>query len=454
LVDGDGCSSLCDVEYWWECFGEPSVCNRLCNLTSAYWDQTNVLEGTPVRLYTDGTNCYNKEISLEIMEDDDGFLNRDDHIEYLNFIYGSPNTYANWIAEWTDDTDLGQENPPEYYFIATALSTGQELDSNILTVEQLLQCIGKNYCADYKNEGECNSDLCSIGNGSVPQDIACGINFNPITGCSDSITCGCYWNESGTPKCNPYWDTNSSCGSGVCGDSIVNNGEQCDLGTRNGISGSGCSANCNYERIPPPCPEGLTLCEDGNCSLNCYITNVGPAICDNDGVCEANEGCTCEDCDEEQDECEAGLICSLIDQACCNEISDDYCNPYCSSDPDCTIIGDAFIGTCTYTESGSDNCDESGGMIFRNLTHRWEWSPYNLQYYLDNGKYFDPLGKYSRCVDLQDVLTCVASAQVNFFKLAQFVIVIILVALIYLLYRARKKHKKQKRYNLHHHSHK
>ena len=40
------------------------------------------------------------------------------------------------------------------------------------------------------------------------------------------------------------------CSSSVCGNSIVESGEQCDKGDQNGVSGSGCSADCKSVSIP------------------------------------------------------------------------------------------------------------------------------------------------------------------------------------------------------------
>lgn len=63
----------------------------------------------------------------------------------------------------------------------------------------------------------------------------------------------------------------------LCGNGNVDAGEQCDLGEKNGEVGSGCNSTCQDVPVEPPCTNGLTLCEDGKCSLNCTITDTGPA---------------------------------------------------------------------------------------------------------------------------------------------------------------------------------
>ncbi|MFH1801373.1 MAG: DUF4215 domain-containing protein [archaeon] len=142
----------------------------------------------------------------------------------------------------------------------------------------------------------------------------------------------------------------------VCGNGILEDGEECEDG--NLIDDDGCDSECKIEKIFPPCPEGLELCEDGTCSLDCYITNDGPAGCNNNGICESDEGCSCADCNGQQDSCATGLICSLQDTACCKTTSDGICSPYClSSDPDCAfpICGNGI-------KEGNEECDD-GNLI-------------------------------------------------------------------------------------------
>ncbi|MCX6750527.1 MAG: hypothetical protein NTZ83_03645, partial [Candidatus Pacearchaeota archaeon] len=300
----------------------------------------------------------------------------------------------------------------------------------------------------YCDEGEgCTCEDCDDEQDECEEGLLCSL--------IDEACC----RETSDNYCNPYCSNDPDCDSAVyCGNSIVDSEEQCDLGTRNGLLRSGCLADCTYEdNILPPCPEGLTLCEDGTCSLNCYITNIGPAPCNYDTYCDSGvEGCTCEDCDDEQDECEEGLLCSLIDEACCRETSDDYCNPYCSNDPDCggggIIEGILGIGTCSYTENSQDTCTDDG-RITRSLSALWTWDNENSFTEISSGENvynykeeplgvfrYDPLRKSENCVYIEDTFACPASVEVSFFGVYQLVIVIVIVGLIYLLYALRKKH--------------
>lgn len=143
----------------------------------------------------------------------------------------------------------------------------------------------------------------------------------------------------------------------VCGNGVLELGEQCDLGIFNGLNNSGCSATCTLVVIPTPCPQGLTLCSDGICSLNCSSTD-GGTICDHDGTCDSNEGCTCDDCNSKQDSCATGLICSFVDGACCNNVSDGICYPGCSNmDPDCAIpvCGNGIVEIGEFCDDGIHN---------------------------------------------------------------------------------------------------
>lgn len=58
------------------------------------------------------------------------------------------------------------------------------------------------------------------------------------------------------------------------------------------------------EKFCESCPDGQVRNAAGQCE-----TIVCEAICDEDSICEANEGCSCSDCDGEQDNCNVGLLC-------------------------------------------------------------------------------------------------------------------------------------------------
>ncbi|MGE0826880.1 MAG: DUF4215 domain-containing protein [Candidatus Binatia bacterium] len=80
----------------------------------------------------------------------------------------------------------------------------------------------------------------------------------------------------------------------VCGNEVVESGEQCDDG--NTVSGDGCSATCQTERcgdgkvdVGEECDDGNNADEDG-CSAQCTIEEPPGPVCGN-GVVETGEEC-------------------------------------------------------------------------------------------------------------------------------------------------------------------
>jgi len=337
------------------------TCVPSCVLSNLVWNVTNAVKGQKVEARVQGTSsCNGQVVSFEVREDD---LIGYDAVQTnpVNFTMSSGLAIGTWTAEWPG---LGNnEEILEYYFIANINSLGKMEVSSRVSANELKViekddgvCAGINYCRDYsKNDvAGCAADPCGIAKASVQSinpSITCGIGYN----------CGCEWDNSKSPKCNPKWD-----GTRDCGNKIKNFGEQCDDG--NVVSGDGCSSTCQYEcNLIAPCSVGTTLCSDGTCSLNCGFCDEG-TTCDYDTTCDAGEGCTCSDCDGKLDTCETGLLCSLDDNACCKSEADGTCDNYCSFvDPDCTgecgngieetgeqcddeniIFGDGCSSTCQY----------------------------------------------------------------------------------------------------------
>ena len=411
---GDG---ICTdgVESCLNCVADCGECPVECTIISASWNETSVIEGTPVKLNIQTSNCNGKTASFVIKEDDSPGIDDNVITNPSNVQISSINEFSTWDeAEFQEDTELGESNPPEYYFTVTVDGKNKESSPRLLIVtedpEEWCDLNNINFCSNYLIEGECEWDICEVGEFSVPDTILCG----------DGYDCGCYWDEDKTPKCNPYWDESS------CGDGIEQSGEECDDG--NNVNLDGCSSDCKYEISDPPCGIGLTLCKDGTCSLNCDYTDAGAADCDYDGTCDTGEGCTCSDCDGEQDTCATDLVCSLADTGCCNTVSDNYCDIYCSFiDPDCKGGVGGGGGTCFYTEESDDTCKDDG-LLSRFLIALWSGN-------LEN----------EECVDIEDTIICPASVRVPFFGIYSFILAVILIALIYIIYFQRKKNNSKKK---------
>jgi len=198
------------------------------------------------------------------------------------------------------------------------------------------------------------------GNGRIDPGETCDVGL--VDGFGD-LGCSSFdaFDDEGSLVCTDdcFIDTSDCTGGveeGVCGDGVVNPGETCDgnpddellydWGAITGcdnfdafLSGSlSCiepdSANechfdtslCSTSPLPvgndPPCGVGQTLCveEDG---VTVYCSEVGDVggcgenyLCDNDGLCDENEGCQCADCHAYHDTCDAELVCDFIDEVC------------------------------------------------------------------------------------------------------------------------------------------
>lgn len=209
-------------------------------------------------------------------------------------------------------------------------------------------------------------------------------------------------------------DSDSSGSDAICGNGIVERGEQCDDGNTN--SGDGCSAECRYEgRLPSACANledgdacgGNSVCLDGlcvepgcmedadcasdgvcltesRCDLRTYECTGGDTlpngeVCDlggSNGVC-LNGGCVTSDCEEDA-ECDNGNLCdgseACVDNQCvagsapANGAScggGDLClnevciTPSCVADADCSASNEcALDGACdlsTYECTGGGN---------------------------------------------------------------------------------------------------
>jgi cysteine-rich repeat protein len=227
-------------------------------------------------------------------------------------------------------------------------------------------------------------DTC--GDGTVASDEECDDgNRDDLDGCSRlclSEVCG-NGRLDALETCDPPGEAgcDSTCGSQgdaggtamVCGNNVVEAGEQCDDG--NTLSGDGCDALCGQE----PCGDGekdeSEACDDGNnidndgCESDCTITDLklknpcgngkeetvaeNPALeedeqCD-DGNLVAGDGCS-GICTIET-KCGDGVVAGT-------EQCDDPADPFCSGL--CTVIHRCGNGVTTGNEACDDGNDVDG----------------------------------------------------------------------------------------------
>jgi len=167
---------------------------------------------------------------------------------------------------------------------------------------------------------------------------------------------------------------------GVCGDGLLDPGEQCDDG--NALDGDCCSSTCQFEVNGAPCGDGQICngqetcdggglciagtaldCDDANpctddaCSqsLGCTSTN-NTAPCDDGDVCTTTDVCSAGSCVGTPLDCDDGNVCT--DDACvpgsgCTNTNN---TAACDDEDPCTAGDVCTSGACTYA---TRTCDAS-----------------------------------------------------------------------------------------------
>lgn len=134
----------------------PTPSPAACAIASTGWiaSQNPIDEGVLVTLTVVGNgDCLNKTVSFEIREDDGIFGFDPVNNNPVNATFYTPDTAStSWVAQYQPDGFYGIDDPPEYYFLATLVESGQVVHSQ----DPELQ-VNKSSSTSYK-KGDANRD--------------------------------------------------------------------------------------------------------------------------------------------------------------------------------------------------------------------------------------------------------------------------------------------------------
>ena len=192
-------------------------------------------------------------------------------------------TTATWILTQADKDDIDGvlENYEGFYSKVLDSSSSQvgENSGPLKIVISEADCSLINLCSDYETSGECNADetLCQVGPASAPGEINCGVN---------GVECLCAWDDSaaGTaedPKCKPAYTEPTECGN-----SFLDPGEQCGEGNPVTL---GCEDFDNFESSTIN-PLSVLSCSDCMFDTNGCTGGNGVGVC-GDGIVNVGEQC-------------------------------------------------------------------------------------------------------------------------------------------------------------------
>ena len=269
------------------------------------------------------------------------------------------------IQQSCEQCDLGSQNgvPGSGCSLNCTLTNQTPVCGNGI-LEQGEQC---DFGSQNGQPGSTCSSTCTI----IPPSPTCGNSLVESGELCDGNTQGCIiGGYIGTQTCNSTcngWNTCTT--SSYCGDGILNGNEQCDLGSQNGVAGSGCSSTCQIENVTNPfCGDGIInqaneTCDGGaNCQIDC--------TCPLGYVADGSNGCIqaptplCGNGQIDQGELcdngsQNGVVCDNSHQAC------NYCSSTCdivyrskkstSSPPKITEI--SFLCQPNWVCSGWSDCE-------------------------------------------------------------------------------------------------
>lgn len=161
---------------------------------------------------------------------------------------------------------------------------------------------------------------------------------------------------NGTPCMNGGTCQNDVCVTALCGNGVVNTGEQCDWGTANNVAGSGCNPDCTF-----------------SCSITPSDSCPGSAACSaNPEVCTVVTGPTGTPAGDNGQKCEAGTLlaqCAMcgggdicVNNVCKAHVCGDGClTPPETCDPPNGTTCDSNCQTIVCgngIQQGSEQCDD------------------------------------------------------------------------------------------------
>ncbi|MBI5504615.1 MAG: hypothetical protein HY899_07420 [Deltaproteobacteria bacterium] len=157
--------------------------------------------------------------------------------------------------------------------------------------------------------------------------------------------------------------TLADCDAPLCGDGVVDPGEQCDDG--NNRNGDCCSSFCEVLPAGNACDDGLFCTRTDRCEEGGRCTGSGDPCRGSDGDGDCSESCdegndSCAGRDPDGSACDDGLYCNGADlcaSGACASHGGDPC-PGADADADCTESCEESTDTCTALDPPGAACDD------------------------------------------------------------------------------------------------
>ncbi len=299
------------------CDETSNVC-RLCDLTNAYWNSINAVQGQQVSLTVEGQYCNGFSINFAMIEADDISPDEPANVNAASSTFSGNRATSIWTAEWQCDGNIGGVctfGNPEYFFIASIQGVDtintENLANGLLTTTALSPTCGNRILetgeqcdqgAGNSNTGTC-STLCTLttcGDARIQSPNGQGVNEICDRNSRACVSNNYNGNQNCLNNCLGYSTcaTTESCGDGVvngnelcdggasngqpnrcnqqcsgittsiCGNNFVELGEQCDRTDNSACGGGQCSTACACQVPPQPAIQILSLPDRTNITLN------------------------------------------------------------------------------------------------------------------------------------------------------------------------------------------